>query len=519
MSSELSEVPSTPSVPQLENLGSSEQDELREYLRHMGRSSLYFLTKAILGRQKLTGHLHRQMADFVQTQGPKTLMLVPRGHYKTTIGSEGYPIWRHIDNNDDTCLLGNAVFGNAQKFLRVIKHHCETNQLLRWVFPECHPGKDKWTETELTFDRTVDVKEPSLACIGVGGTAVSLHFACIIKDDLVNEDHIISLEQMEKVIDWHKYSTSLLIRPASDREVVTGTRWAFYDLYSHIMDNEPDFKVFFRQAHDAAGEPIFPEEFSEEVLNAIADRQGPYIYSCQYDNEPSDPTKAIIKPEWIQYIEDIGSPEQLALLFKRCSRFIVLDPALSEERQGDYCGLVVVYVDHEYNMYVDEADQHRIGADGQVDMLMNLALAHEPNAIGIELTSFNQLNVSLERAMDMQKRWFYIQELRPNTHITKTMRIRASLQPLFARRKVFIRRSQRVLRDQLLKFPLGKHDDVIDALGYVPHMWTAGAEPSIYSTYDPAKDPFNMQYILDKLGHGKQPTHRGAYPFILTKEK
>jgi phage terminase large subunit-like protein len=460
------------------------------------------------------------MADFIQTQGPKTLLLEPRGHYKTTIGSEGYPIWRRINDQNDTCLLSNAVFANAQKFLRIIKNHAESNALLRWVFPELVPrSSDKWTETELVFPRTNDVKEPSIGCIGVGGTAVGLHFACIIKDDLVNEDHIISQEQMQKVIDWHKYSTSLLISPAKDRECVTGTRWAFYDVYSHIMDHEPSFKTLKRSVIEK-GQPIFPEEFSLETIQEIQDRQGPYIFSCQYMNEPVDPARTIIRQEWLQYIEDLDGPESLANLYKRCSRFIVVDPALSQKRQGDYTGVVVVYVDHEYNMYVEYAEQHRISPDAVIDRLFELVWVHEPGAVGIEIVSLNQMKVNIDRAMNERKKWFYCQELKPNTHISKEMRVRASLQPLFARRKVWIRKGQRALIDQLLKFPFGSHDDVVDALAYVPHMWTAGAAPSDMVSYDPDKDPFNMQYILSKLGHtGDVDKPRGTFPFVLTKEK
>jgi hypothetical protein len=39
-------------------------------------------------------------------------------------------------------------------------------------------------------------------------------------------------------------------------------------------------------------------------------------------------------------------------------------------------------------------------------------------------------------------------------------------------------------------------------------------------SYDPDKDPFNMQYILSKLGHtGDVDKPRGTFPFVLTKEK
>jgi len=426
-----------------------------------------------------------------------------------------------VNDPNDTILLANATFTNAQKFLRVIKQHIESNALLRWVFPELVPGvKEKWTESSITIPRTNDVKEGSLEAIGVGGTAVGMHYNCLIKDDLVNEDHIISQEQMQKVIDWHKYSTPLLVRPRSDREVVHGTRWAFYDLYSHIIENEPVFNTFIREDRDEQGVPIFPSEFDDETLKDIESRMGPYIYSCQMKNRPVDPARTLIRQEWLQYIEDLDGPEHIAQLYKRCSRFIVVDPALSQKRSGDFTGIAVVYVDHEYNMYVEYAEEHRLPPDAVQNLLFELVYVHEPNGVGVEIVSLNQMKENIERQMKERKKWFYIQELRPNTHISKEMRVRASLQPLFAQRKVWVRKTQRALIDQLLKFPFGVHDDIIDALAYVPHMWTAGATPSEHVRYSPENDPLNMEYILRKLGHtGEAPKPRKTFPFTLTEEK
>jgi phage terminase large subunit-like protein len=500
----------------LQQLGSSEQDQLREWLRQNGKESLFFLTKAILNKNKLTSPLHVEMANHVQSGGTKTLTLVPRGHYKTTIGAEGYPIWRLVKDSNDTILLANATLGNSQKFLRAISWHIESNEILRWVFPELIPtSKEKWTQTEICVPRTEDVKESSIEAIGLGGTAVGRHFRCLIKDDLVNEDHIISAEQMQKVIDWHKYSTSLLVHPGKDREHVQGTRWAYYDVYSYIIDNEPDFKVFFRGDVDAAGEPIFPEEFDLETLKAIEARQGPYIYSCQYKNKPSDPTKAIFKPEWVVYIEDLKEQgTELQKFYERCRCYIIIDPAIGEKRTDDFTGIVVVFVDQDYNIYVEVAERFRYAPSEVIETVFRYVELYNPSSVGLEVVSLSKAyKFSFEQAMRERKKWFYIEPLQPNTRQSKTMRVRAALQPLFAQRKVFLRRSQTDLLRELLAFPLGDHDDIIDALAYTPTMWAGGDAP-LPETSGGKDDPFNMEYILAKLAHDAAP--HTNYPLVLT---
>jgi phage terminase large subunit-like protein len=512
----LSESSKADLVYSLKQLGSSEQDQLREWLRQSGKESLFFLTKAILNKNKLTKPLHVEMADHVQNGGTKTLTLVPRGHYKTTIGAEGYPIWRLLQDCNDTILLANATLGNSQKFLRAISWHIESNEILRWVYPELIPTtKEKWTQTEICVPRDNDVKESSIEAIGLGGTAVGRHFRCLIKDDLVNEDHIISAEQMQKVIDWHKYSTSLLVHPGKDREHVQGTRWAYYDVYSYIMENEPGFKVFFRGDVNEDGTPIFPEEFDLETLRGIEARQGPYIYSCQYKNRPSDPTKAIFKDEWVCYIEDMKEQgAELQKLYQRCRCYVIIDPAISEKRSGDFTGIVVVFVDSEYNIYVEVAERFRYAPSEVIETVFRYVDIYNPSSVGLEVVSLAKAyKFSFEQVMREKKKWFYIEPLQPNTHQSKVMRVRAALQPLFAQRKVFIRKTQLDLKRELISFPLGDHDDIIDALAYTPTMWTAGdrlTEPERKGI----NDPFNMEHILAKLSHDAEP--HSNYPFVLT---
>jgi len=495
----------------LASLGSSEQDQLRSWMQEMCRESLYFLVKAVLGRNKLVSPLHKEMCDHLQQRSfPKTLTLVPRGFYKTTIGAEGYPIWRLINDPNDTILIANATITNAQKFLRVIKHHIESNNMLRWLFPDLIPRpQDKWTEYEICVPRSNDVKESSVEAIGVGGTAVGRHFRCIIKDDLVNEDHLLSREQMQKVVDWHKYSASLLVHPGRDREHVQGTRWAFYDVYSHIMDNEPSFKVLKRGCVKEDGQPEFPEEFDLQTLADLRARQGTFIFSAQYENQPSDPERQVIMSSWLQYIEDLPQKPD----YQRCNAFMLVDPAVSTQRHGDYTGIIVAYVDSRYDVYVELAERARMAPDTMIQRVMDLVQLYNPLVVGIETVSFGKaLKYMFERAQQDRKKWFYIQELQPNTHVTKEMRIRSSLQPLFSQRKVYLGKRQVELVDELLKFPLGEHDDLIDALAYLPHVWMPGRK-DLPVVDKPEDDPFNMAYILEKLHHGQSvPT----MPFVWT---
>ena len=58
---------------------------------------------------------------------------------------------------------------------------------------------------------------------------------------------------------------------------------------------------------------------------------------------------------------------------------------------------------------------------------------------------------------------FPIKDLETSTRISKQARIR-SLQPKFEDKKIFLRKTQLSLIDQILRFPQIPHDDLLDAL-------------------------------------------------------
>src|SRR3989304_3853867 len=72
-------------------------EAIRQQLRQKCRSSLYFLAKSILGYRDLTPTFHRRLCYEIQsTRSKRKLLMVPRGHLKTSIATRAFPIWRLI---------------------------------------------------------------------------------------------------------------------------------------------------------------------------------------------------------------------------------------------------------------------------------------------------------------------------------------------------------------------------------------------------------------------------------------
>jgi predicted phage terminase large subunit-like protein len=456
-----------------------QSETLRQNMRQMAQASLYFLAKAVLGFDKFTPHLHKEVCEFLTRPERRKLLVLPRGHYKTTISTISYPIWLSINDTNIRILLASSTTTNAQKMLGLIRAKWERCDMLRWLFPECVPDTNgRWNDSCATIARSKDFPEGTYEAIGAGGTAVSRHYDVIIEDDLVNEDHLISKEQMDKVIDWHQYKESLFVSPGKGVDVLIGTRWAHYDLLYHVMDQEPDRIRYVRSATEN-GVPIFPEEFTLQELERLLTIMGPYKYSCQYLNDPTQDTARKFEEQWLRYYDLLPQGPW--------AYYVACDPAASVFRAGggavrdsDYTALVTVAVNPEGDKYVCDVVCDRLGVDEFIYELFRVVETYRPRTVGIETNAFQRaLLFPIKQEMKRSNTFFNITELKASRAATKQLRILA-LQPYFANGNIYVRKQDKELLHEYRLFPLAKHDDVLDALAYAVQL----AKPSYHEVYE-----------------------------------
>lgn len=456
-----------------ELLSMDRQEYLRISLRQQAQQSLYFLAKGVLGFDRFTPTLHKPLCEFMECDAQDKLIVMPRGHYKTTAASIAYPIWRSINNPNIRLLIASSTSTNAQKILSLIRAKWERCDTLRWLFPELVPDmqKNRWTDSAATISRTQDWPESTYEAIGAGGTAVSRHYDEIIEDDLVSDDHLISRDQMQKVIEWHQYKESLFVSPARRRSIVIGTRWAFYDLISWVLENEVHRARYIRSAVEC-GVPIFPEEFTLQELERLLTLMGPYKYSCQYLNDPVSESARKFQEEWFQYYDTL--PEGTYNFFITC------DPATGvvragggDAKQSDYTALVCIAVNTQGDIYIEDVVCERLGAD---EFIYELFRLYEKCAlrgsvrVGIETNAFQRaLLFPIRQEMKRCGTTFSVEELRASRASTKQLRLEA-LQPYFSNMMIHMKRDQKELLHELRLFPLAKHDDAMDALAYAVQM-------------------------------------------------
>lgn len=257
--------------------------------RELCKENLSYLVTEVLDPEyykELLNDFHFDMMQFAENKSKRKLLLVPRGHFKSSLVTIPIVIQTLLKNPNARILITNATLDNAQDFLRSVKGYMEGNEKLKYLFGEFK--SDKWNEGEIIIKQRnkLQIKEASVMASSVDKSIVSKHFDLIIGDDLVNRESINTKEQLVKTQIYYKDLLDLIQHEGKTQEagtvVIIGTRWHYDDLYQHIMDKE-DFDIFFRTCWNDKKEPIFPNAFSKKSLESLRKSKGSYEFCLPYE--------------------------------------------------------------------------------------------------------------------------------------------------------------------------------------------------------------------------------------------
>lgn len=216
-------------------------EEIRVYLAQQVLGEIYknnfFKFCKYLGYKDITERTHGDMIRCLQSESKRKLIVMPRGTFKSSIGVVAYSIWNLIKNPNIRILIDSEVFANSKTFLREIKNHLESDAITS-IFGDFKSPKN-WTEGSITINqRTINLKESSVRCSGIGVSAVGQHFDLIIGDDYNSDKNSDTAQGRDKIIQHYKMNLSIL--EPDGTYVVIGTRYAINDIIGHILVAECD---------------------------------------------------------------------------------------------------------------------------------------------------------------------------------------------------------------------------------------------------------------------------------------
>jgi predicted phage terminase large subunit-like protein len=476
-------------------------------LRRRAEEDFFFFMVEILGYRDLYEPLHgricRWLQEIWQRESQYSVLMIPRGCFKTTTGSIGLPIWNWLGNQDLKQFVGHGKLGTAQKILRETKLQLETNNYLHNLWPDIfyqHPSRESevWLADQINVKLTRVDKVPSLMVGSPEASTTGLHYHFQIFDDISTDINSRSENEREKIKQWTREQNNLLrprdsINPLGGRVLGIGTPWHYDDVWSMLRgpDYEDDCSSMILGMYGdpglTDGEPIFPTRFPKEEIEKRVKRMGTTIAAAQLFCDPNPEAWAKFKMRDIRWFHEGDVPAGMNI-------FAAVDPNRSEKTQDDPMAIIVGGVDSEGELWVlDRLRGHPVGQE-ILDWFAVVQNKWNPKVFFVESISAQNQIIHWVRQFFMGKGMAV--QVKPVVRgpTRKYERIMA-LQPMVEAGKLHIPYGFEDVAEELCAFPNGKNDDMCDCLA---DLYAHGFRPSAEKAHEEVpNNPYVLQSIIN----------------------
>jgi len=484
----------------------SQADEIK-LMAMLGRRDLLFLMRNILGYDWVNEREHRELCDFlmcgvgeskngvigsgamaitIKTREYKNFkrskysVVAARGTLKSTICSQGYPLWRMVRGEVDLRVLLDAeTRDHAKARLDGIKTKLDASVF----FKKCYGvwnGKTsgyKWNEEEATIAvrATTSVREASYETAGIDVVKNSRHYDMIIPDDCHSDKNSANNSQIDSVKKHYR-----VLQPMLDKAgefIIVCTWWDDKDAnrwFSEMMGS--NVSLFQRSCwlDKAKTRPRYPERLPVKELEMQRKILGAYLFSCQFLLDPVSSEDAMFRQEDIQIVPAREIPKNLR-------RYVLCDPAgdptaaSEEKRDSDNWALGCLAVSPAGNIYLLDLAWDKFTPTEGIEEILKMILKWNPHVTGIEKTGLGNTGFFVKENLRQMGRFAIVEDLNPAGR-SKTKRV-SGLDPIVRTRRFYISSDcphQEEIMDEFIRFTRhgskAKHDDIPDMCAYVMDM-------------------------------------------------
>ena len=439
-----------------------------------------------------TPPFHKEILDLISNKDNRRIgAIAPRGHAKSTTVDMTYPMWAGCFEQEEFIVIISDTYTQAAEFINALKDEFEHNPKIKWLFGDMKG--DDWQDGEFVLSNGIKYAAKGSGMKIRGIRHRHTRPTLMIFDDIENDENIKSAEQRQKLYHWFtKAAIPALAR--GGRAVVIGTILHFDSLVNKVMKQQDVFKswqtrVFYAitTEEDGTERALWPEHRSLEKLRAMRDDPGDQdfigsiTFAQEYQHKPFSEEDAIIQPDWIKECEPSQVPDKHA----RLARVLTIDPAASERQTADFTAMIVADLYTDGNVYIRAIRNQRTSPSVTADTIRELDEIYKPQVIGIEKGALGLVFRDLLEGLP-------VIGLEPDKD--KVRRLLAVSRFFEAGRVYTVKNIQngQAFREQLIEFPKGTHDDMVDAAAYaVRLLFVEGANQVSSKDFQTAGDYYD----------------------------
>lgn len=363
---------------------------MRHCLQQKCLADPYFTCSYLIGYPDLYEPLHRPMIENVAfTPGEEKLCLYPRGHFKTSVITIGYAVWRYLHNPDLRILLTSSVTEDAAKIAWAIQQQFRENPRMEWLFPEWMVRTKRPAMGRFILPNRTQLfkRENSLESLGSESNVVSRHFDLALNDDIVTLACYRSEAANQQTKDFYSALNPIIdydpADPDQTRFATIGTRWHQNDLYGDMLDKHSGFynpelvAISMGLKHRKGplkGQYIFPTMWTKdrekkEKMRVMRQPGGAFLWWSQYYNEARNRENQRFTTDMFIW----KTRQSIAEILPYCRKYLIIDPSTTKETYSDPACFMDVRMSPTSKIYVAGIINRKMNPDELVRLLFALA--------------------------------------------------------------------------------------------------------------------------------------------------
>ena len=415
----------------------------------------------------ISGKHHSIMADAFERVAngdlKRLIINMPPRHTKSEFASYLFPAW-FLGRYPEKKIIQTAHTAElAVGFGRKVR-----NLINQTDFQQVFPGISLSSDSKAA-GRWNTNKRGDYFAIGVGGAVTGKGADVLIIDDPHSEQEAAlgayNPEVYDKVYEWYTSGPRQRLQPGG-AIIVVMTRWSVRDLTGQIVKaatqrtGADEWEVIELPAIMPSGDPLWPEFWPADQLEALKAELPVSKWSAQYQQDPTSEEGALIKREWWQEWEKDSPPPCEAIIQS-------WDTAFLKTQRADYSACTtwgIFNMPNEDgvtvpNLILLDAYKEKLEFPELKRAAYDKYWEFEPDQMIVEAKAAGSPLIFELRAMGIP-----VTEFTPSRGQDKIARVNA-VSDLFASGVIWCpatRWADEVI-EECASFPAGEHDDLVDS--------------------------------------------------------
>lgn len=336
------------------------------------------------------------------------------------------------------------------------------------IFPLCTPRKDSNRADGFRL-----VQGGAYTTRGRGGGLTGRGFDMGIIDDIFKDRaDADSPAARKQTIQWYESVFRTRVMPGAGI-VMIGTRWHYGDLIGHVLDRAKDNPkadqwvvyefpalAITDEKHRKAGEALHPERYDVDFYEQLRAGMDPREFSALYQCNPTPDEGSAFKREWLKLYKPGTAPDNLTI-------YITSDYALGEKQTNDYSVICTWGVAQDGSVYLLRTSRFKCHpgelAERTLDSCKPMTPRPSPAAFIMEDIHITKtLGPHLVTRAREKGLFFPVESYTPTKDkLQRSASFRARCQQgmVYFPDEPF---THDIIIPELLQFPAGKNDDVVD---------------------------------------------------------